>query len=127
MVLYKKGGFQPQVTKLVFRRRLEGRLNSSGPASQSQINDFSIKAFSSRSQPERMASLLFRSFAAPQCPACTRRISALGLGEWHISRQQVRGKKRLANGASVMTVRLTRDKKGFGRKGKEFTKHMFRF
>ncbi|KAF2236883.1 hypothetical protein EV356DRAFT_54580 [Viridothelium virens] len=64
-----------------------------------------------------MAAFWPRPFAAPQCSACTRRISALGLEAWHTSRQQIRGKKRLANGASVMTVRLMRDKKGFGRKG----------
>ncbi|KAI9661036.1 MAG: hypothetical protein M1821_009363 [Bathelium mastoideum] len=64
-----------------------------------------------------MASLVLRPFAAPQCPACLRRISALSLEAYTVSRQHIRGKKRLANGASVMTVRLLRDKKGFGRKG----------
>ncbi|KAI9698618.1 MAG: hypothetical protein M1820_007417 [Bogoriella megaspora] len=64
-----------------------------------------------------MAPHAFRPTAVPQCLACTKRITALGFKEWQPFRQQFRGKARAANGASVTTVRLTRDLKGYGRAG----------
>ncbi|KAI5275201.1 hypothetical protein E4T47_01804 [Aureobasidium subglaciale] len=60
-------------------------------------------------------SLNVQSSLLPQCTSCLRRISSLGLQEWR-SGQQVRGKKKMANLPTTVTVRLTKDVPTFGRK-----------
>ncbi|KAI5202895.1 hypothetical protein E4T39_04497 [Aureobasidium subglaciale] len=60
-------------------------------------------------------SLNMRPSLLPQCTSCLRRISSLGLQEWR--GQQVRGKKKMANLPTTVTVRLTKDVPTFGRKG----------
>jgi len=61
-------------------------------------------------------SLTMRPTLLPQCTSCLRRISNIGLQEWR-NGQQVRGKKKLANTPTTVTVRLTKDVPTFGRKG----------
>ncbi|THW51962.1 hypothetical protein D6D21_01226 [Aureobasidium pullulans] len=61
-------------------------------------------------------SFTMRPTVLPQCTSCLRRISNIGLQEWR-SGQQVRGKKKLANTPTTVTVRLTKDVPTFGRKG----------
>ncbi|GAB7356437.1 hypothetical protein MBLNU459_g7208t1 [Dothideomycetes sp. NU459] len=63
-------------------------------------------------------SLPLRPSLVPKCTSCARRITNFGLHEWRpTSQQQVRGKKKLANTPSTVTVRLLKDVKTFGRKG----------
>ncbi|KAL1301708.1 hypothetical protein AAFC00_005917 [Neodothiora populina] len=54
----------------------------------------------------------------PQCSSCARRFTKLGLSEWRpTSQQQIRGKKKMVNTGSTVTVRLLKDVDSFGRKG----------
>lgn len=71
-------------------------------------------------QPPNM-SLPLRPSLLPQCVSCTRRLTNLSLHEWRPSQQQVRGKKKLANVPSTVTVRLLKDVKTFGRKGESLS------
>lgn len=70
--------------------------------------------------PETMA-LPLRPRSIPQCSACIRSYTFGALGEPAATHsalnQQVRGKKKLANGSNTVPVRLLKDVKTFGRKG----------
>ena len=62
-------------------------------------------------------SLPLRPSLLPHCSSCTRRLTSSVFSEWRPSQQQVRGKKKLANTPSTITVRLLKDVPTFGRKG----------
>ncbi|KAK5107104.1 hypothetical protein LTR62_001852 [Meristemomyces frigidus] len=58
--------------------------------------------------------------AIPHCSACVRSYLTAGFGDLTappVLRQQVRGKKKLANASSTVPVRLLKDVRTFGRKG----------
>ncbi len=64
-----------------------------------------------------------RPRAVPQCLNCLRR-SALGgstdgAAQSSALRQQVRGKKKMVNNSQFVTVRLRKDVKAYGRKGRD--------
>lgn len=65
--------------------------------------------------------LPLRPRSIPQCSACIRSYTFGALGEPAATHsalnQQVRGKKKLANGSNTVPVRLLKDVKTFGRKG----------
>lgn len=51
--------------------------------------------------------------------ACVRRVQASGVESWMGSaQQQIRGKKKVAKTPSMVTVKLLRDIKGYGKSGK---------
>ena len=58
-----------------------------------------------------------RPLMLPQCTSCTKRLTRSALHDLRPSQQQVRGKKKLANTPSNVTVRLLKDTATFGRKG----------
>lgn len=66
--------------------------------------------------------VFLRPRVAPQCTTCLRNyafgrnVDILGPG----LRQQVRGKKKMVNNSSTITVRLMKDVKAYGRRGKCF-------
>lgn len=63
--------------------------------------------------------LPLRPRIVPQCPACIRSY-AFGLANAQRSglQQQIRGKKKMPNNSGIITVRLLKDVKAYGRKGK---------
>lgn len=62
-----------------------------------------------------------RSSLLPQCTSCARRYTRLGFEGWRPlqqSQQQIRGKQKLAKPADTVTVKLLKDVRRFGRKGR---------
>lgn len=66
-----------------------------------------------------MASLLPRSSLAPQCAACCRQLSRLGLSTRSspLNQAQIRGKKKNARPSANISVKLLQDLPAYGRKG----------
>ena len=62
-----------------------------------------------------------RSLLLPQCTSCARRYTRLGFEGWRPlqqSQQQIRGKQKLTKPADTVTVKLLKDVRRFGRKGR---------